>query len=269
MPHGPAVKATSALQNASNVTQGGRRRGRPKLLPDAAQREQVVAAAHHLFVAEGYGGTTMDALAAHCHMSKRTLYRLFPGKAELFAAVVEAHRQSMLALPLADERMPLDAALAAIFRIDISEDEDRARHALLHLVMVERHAFPELKPILIHHGPERSQADLADWLAARAARGEITLDDPAAMARLLMDMVFGGLRPKHPGAPGAGAQRAEPGEPGQEGARRQGAPQAGKGQDGPSQDGSRPVLPPLPDPEARRAHIRRCIGVFLNGVVPR
>jgi len=249
MPHGPAVKATPTHQNPSNAEGSGRRRGRPKVASDAVQRAAVVAAAHHLFVSDGYGGTTMDTVAARCRMSKRTLYRLFPGKADLFAAVVEAHRQTMLALPGDYDHLPLDAALAAIFRIDISDEEELERRGLFRLVMVERHAFPELDRMLIHHGAERAHAELTRWLAARAAQGEIVLDEPAAMARLLMDMVLGGQRPRPGDWPAPPPEGGDPPPP---------SPPAPGDDRWPDIDGA-----------ARRAHVRRCIGLFLNGVVPR
>lgn len=225
MPVAGTVKPPRAVHNASNPGGGeARRRGRPKGLPDAAQRAALVAAAHRLFVTHGYGGTTMDALAAECRMSKRTLYRFFPGKAELFAAVVEAHRQSMLALPGDYGHLPLEEALAAIFRIDLTAEEDRARQALLRLVEVEGPLFPELQRILVNCGVERSRDALAQWLDAQQAAGRLALDDAAALARLLMDMVFGAPPPSVNGA----------------------------------------VRGPAAD--ERRAHIRRCIRVFLHGV---
>ncbi|MFG1430091.1 TetR/AcrR family transcriptional regulator [Xanthobacter sp. V2C-8] len=220
------VKAQDAVQNGSTVPAARRGPGRPKTSPDAAQRDVIVAGAYRLFVQSGYGGTTMDAVAAECRMSKRTLYRLFPGKADLFEAVVDAHRQSMLALPGDYGHLPLEQALEAIFRLDIAPEEDRARHALLRLVLVEGPYFPELREILERMGADRSRAELAAWLTAEEAAGRLTLDDAPATARILMDMVFGAA-PKVEGT-------AE-----------------------------------WPPPEARRAHVRRCVRLFLNGALPR
>lgn len=230
MRHAKPVKAPSPVQSASNPPPGRRGPGRPKAVPDAVQRAAIVAGAHHLFVSQGYGGTAIDAVAAECRMSKRTLYRFFPGKADLFAAVVEAHRQSMLALPGDYGHLPLDAALEAIFRIDITPEEDRARRALLRLVLVEGPHFPELREILDRAGADRSRADLAAWLAREANAGRLALDpgeDAAALARMLMDMVFGAAVPKANGEV------------------------------------------QWPEADAQRAHIRRCVRVFLSGVAAR
>jgi TetR/AcrR family transcriptional regulator, mexJK operon transcriptional repressor len=206
---------------------GRRGPGRPKLADDQTQALRIVQRARELFISKGYGGTTMDHVAAACHISKRTLYCLFQGKAELFAAIVDAHRQSMLALPANYDGLPIDQALEAIFIIDIDAEADRERVALLRWVTVEAAHFPELGAILRRHGGDRSRADLADWLDRQRARGLITIDDPHSAARMLMDMIFGAIIVKAVGDL------------------------------------------EWPKGSQRRAHVRRCIKVFLNGVLPR
>jgi AcrR family transcriptional regulator len=97
------------------------KRGRPKTLSDSARRAAILVKAREIFLDRGYGGTTTDRVADACGMSKRTIYRLFASKADLFSALVDDHRRTMLALPLeqSQEDLPLDDALAAIFRLDI------------------------------------------------------------------------------------------------------------------------------------------------------
>jgi AcrR family transcriptional regulator len=170
---------------------GPRPRGRPKLRPDDAQRSLIAACARELFLQKGYGRTTTDEVAAHCRISKQTLYRLFPTKPALFAAIVDQHRQDMLALPGNYESLPLDRALEMIFRIDIDPQADKDRVALLRLVMLEVHQSPELGDIVRRHGADRSRAELAKWLMVQSASGVIIIDHPEIAARILMDMIFG------------------------------------------------------------------------------
>ncbi|HEY0328023.1 MAG TPA: TetR/AcrR family transcriptional regulator [Rhodopseudomonas sp.] len=170
-----------------------RQRGRPKLRPDDAQRSLIADCARQLFLQKGYGRTTTDEVAARCRISKHTLYRLFPGKPALFAAIVDLHRQAMLALPGDYDGLPLDRALEAIFRIDIDPQADKDRVALLRLVMLEAHQSPELGEIVRRHGADKSRTELAGWLAAQASRGAIAIDDPHSAARILMDMIFGAI----------------------------------------------------------------------------
>ncbi|MCE1237410.1 MAG: TetR/AcrR family transcriptional regulator [Hyphomicrobiales bacterium] len=175
-----------------------RPRGRPKVASDAAQRAQIVDVGRRLFLERGYGRATMGEAASRARVSKQTLYRFFSGKAELFAAVVEAHRHSMLALPSAREHASLDDALAAIFRVDIDEAADRERHALLAMAFRESAVHPELGEAILRHGVAKSRADLAEWLEERAAAGDMVVDDAEALAQILMDMMFGAARPPPP-----------------------------------------------------------------------
>jgi TetR/AcrR family transcriptional repressor of mexJK operon len=170
---------------------GLRGRGRPKLVSDESQRLLIVEGARQLFIEKGYGRTTTDDVAAQCNISKQTLYRLFPGKSALFAAVVDAHRHSMLALPGDYDAMPLEQALQQIFKIDIDPKLDADRMALLRLVTLESQQHPELEEILWLYGADRSRAELAKWLTRQRDRGLIQLDDAESGALILIDMMFG------------------------------------------------------------------------------
>lgn len=176
-----------------------KRRGRPKRRPDDTQCEAIVTCARRLFVKAGYGATTTEDIAAACKISKQTLYRLFPGKAALFVAVVAALRQKWLDLPRKDDDQPLSETLAQIFMIDISDQADQERGDVIRLVLAEGQNFPELAEILKQHGSEFSRGQLADWLALRCAEGRLKMRNTMAMAQILMDMVFGAIIMKNLG----------------------------------------------------------------------
>ena len=184
---------TSAEERLAAVVPDRRGRGRPKVVADERRRADVLACARETFLALGYAGTTMDAVAGRCRMSKQTLYRLFAGKTDLFAAMVAAHRRTMLDLPRLDDDTPLDQAIAEIFRIDIDPAAERERTAFIHLAMMEAREFPEIADLVHRHGVGASRRLLADWLDAQRTRGCIRLDDVASGARMLMDMIFGAL----------------------------------------------------------------------------
>lgn len=158
---------------------------------DEAQAGRIVEAARQMFLASGYAGTSMDAIATRCHVSKRTLYRLFPGKAQLFAAIIEAHRHTMLALPGNYSHLSLTMALEAIFRVDMDEQADAERVAFLRLAMLEARQVPELHSLLRERGGDASRVLLTRWLESERRRGRINVDNPHDVARILMDMIFG------------------------------------------------------------------------------
>lgn len=143
----------------------------------------------------------MQDVAAACRMSKRTVYRLFANKTELFAAVVVLHRATMIALPGDYDDLPLEEALAGIFLIDIDPQLERARAGLMSVFMAESRQFPELPPIVHEHGGEPARRLLRDWLQRQAAMSRIVLPDADVAARMLMDIVFGAVSLKHEGGP--------------------------------------------------------------------
>lgn len=177
-------------------------RGRPKARPDAQERQRIVVAARELFLEAGYGGTRMDEVAARCGVSKRTLYRLFPAKTDLFHAMVADHRRSMLALPRReDEDLPLADALAAIFRLDDEAAQAAERLAFIRLALVDSDRFSEIGEAIVREGAEPARQLLGAWLAGQQRRGRLRDFPTGAMARMLMDMVLSVLVKRFPGDP--------------------------------------------------------------------
>lgn len=171
-----------------------RSRGRPKTQSDDERRKAIVDEARHTFIELGYRGTTTDIVAARCHISKQTLYRVFESKAELFLAVVGSHRRMMLDLPRpAEEDRPVAEVLEDIFMIDIDEEAEREREAFISFVIRESQQVPELVDILHREGVDRSRKLLAEWLDLQVARKTIAIDNTLSGARMLMDLLFGGM----------------------------------------------------------------------------
>jgi AcrR family transcriptional regulator len=54
-------------------------------------REQIISAAYHLFLDQGYHGSSMRQIARLSHLSLASLYNYFPSKEEIFRAVFDAH----------------------------------------------------------------------------------------------------------------------------------------------------------------------------------
>src|SRR6187431_2852181 len=55
----------------------------------AGTRRRIVQSALEIFAREGYHATSMDAIAAAASVSKGALYHHFPGKLDLFSALVD------------------------------------------------------------------------------------------------------------------------------------------------------------------------------------
>ncbi|MCN0150674.1 TetR/AcrR family transcriptional regulator [Salinispora arenicola] len=79
------------------VGNGAQTAGRPTRLPRSARRRQLLAAAQEVFVAQGYHAAAMDDIAERAGVSKPVLYQHFPGKMELYLALLDTHCDAIVA----------------------------------------------------------------------------------------------------------------------------------------------------------------------------
>jgi AcrR family transcriptional regulator len=108
---------------------GGAQTARPTRLPRSARRKQLLAAAQQIFVAHGYHAAAMDDIAERAGVSKPVLYQHFPGKLELYLALLDTHcdaiiakvRSAMLATP--DNKERVKGAVQAYFEFVDHESE--------------------------------------------------------------------------------------------------------------------------------------------------
>lgn len=106
---------------------GGASRG--NRLPRSARREQLLRAAEEIFVAQGYHGAAMDDIADRAGVSKPVLYQHFPGKLELYLALLETQIDGLIrrvrsALEATtDNRLRVQGAIGAYFDFVDSEGE--------------------------------------------------------------------------------------------------------------------------------------------------
>jgi AcrR family transcriptional regulator len=66
-------------------------------LPRGARRLQLLDAAQDVFVANGYHAAAMDDIAGRAGVSKPVLYQHFPGKLELYLALLERNADALVA----------------------------------------------------------------------------------------------------------------------------------------------------------------------------
>ncbi|MGB8021037.1 MAG: TetR/AcrR family transcriptional regulator [Candidatus Nanopelagicales bacterium] len=70
---------------------------RPGRMPRSERRAQLLEAAREAFVQQGYHAAGMDAIAELAGVSKPVLYQHFPGKLELYLAVLDESREMLIA----------------------------------------------------------------------------------------------------------------------------------------------------------------------------
>ena len=104
--------------------------GRGVRLPRTARRAQLLAAAQDVFVANGYHAAAMDEIAERAGVSKPVLYQHFPGKLELYMALLESHvdelggRVRTAIGSTTDNKLRVRAAVAAFY--DFVDGEGQA-----------------------------------------------------------------------------------------------------------------------------------------------
>ncbi|MBO0805179.1 MAG: TetR/AcrR family transcriptional regulator [Nocardiopsaceae bacterium] len=190
----PAVPAVPAV----------RKRGRPTADERRAREAQILAVALRVFLASGFGGATIDEVAAVAKVTKRTLYAYFGDKDALFVAMIKDLAVGV-SLDAATDHGTLEA-LAANIIVRVHSEELVGLHRL---VIAESVRFPELPRILYTHGDARHIARLAEHI--RAERGT----EHEALAEPLFSLLLGerhrrrllGLTP--PPTPAQAAEHAE------------------------------------------------------------
>jgi AcrR family transcriptional regulator len=65
-------------------------------LPRPARRRQLLGAARDVFVAHGYHAAAMDEIADRAGVSKPVLYQHFPGKLELYLALLDESAEELV-----------------------------------------------------------------------------------------------------------------------------------------------------------------------------
>ena len=153
----------------------------------ARKRRAILDAATEVFLKSGYLGTNMDEIAALSAVSKQTVYKHFSSKEALFIEIVGGMTTG------AGDTVHNDVA-------QLGADEDLADYLveyalrqltvvltprimqLRRLVIGEVTRFPELARVLYERGPARAMKMLAAVFENLAARGLLTIGDPATAA---------------------------------------------------------------------------------------
>jgi len=96
-------------------------RTRGTRLPRPARRRQLLGAAQEVFVEQGYHAAAMDEIAERAGVSKPVLYQHFPGKLELYLALLDENTDLLVATvrealaSTTDNRQRVTATFGAFF----------------------------------------------------------------------------------------------------------------------------------------------------------
>lgn len=136
------------------------------------RRLSFVQAAGKLFIEQGFGAVTMEAIAAEAQASKVTLYGYFPSKEALFEAfVTEAGRGGLETLAASKEKTDLVASLLHLGMAYLELVTRPDVIALNRLIIGEAGRQPQLSRIFYEKGPRQTILSICSVLESLMDRG--------------------------------------------------------------------------------------------------
>jgi AcrR family transcriptional regulator len=155
--------------------------GRPR--NEEADRE-IIAATLRLLPVQGYDRLSVEAVAAEADVTRATIYRRYPSKAELVCAALSAYPDDASVGDLADVRSYL-VTLMAVFRSGIQECDGVAICSSLYLNREEHpEMLEEFRRTVVDPRMERMRAVLEAAAAAGHVRKGIDVE-------MVVTMLFG------------------------------------------------------------------------------
>lgn len=166
--------------------------GRPSLEESGKLNDRILDAASALFLAQGYGASSIEQVAKRARISKRTLYHRYADKAALFGAVlhriVERMRPSG-GMPIA-ESADLATNLRRLAELMLRSALRPESIAVHRLIVGESGRFPRLVAVVNKNSAAEEGVALIAGLLERAARkGQCVMPDPVFAARQFLYMV--------------------------------------------------------------------------------
>jgi AcrR family transcriptional regulator len=153
----------------------------------ARKRTAILRAATEVFLKGGYLGTNVDEIAAGSGVSKQTVYKHFGSKEALFIEIVASMTTDAGDLVLRETPEPDPGADLAGYLRTFADKQltvvlTPRLLQLRRLVIGEVSRFPDLARVLYERGPQRALTRLTAVFERLAARGLLTIDDPAVAA---------------------------------------------------------------------------------------
>lgn len=153
-----------------------------------ARHKAFLDAARAVFYEVGYEAASVNEIVQRAGGSLATLYNQFDNKEGLFLALIEDGVAGMRANLVVPD-LPVRPALQTLAKHYLEGVMAPGAIGTFRILVGEGRKFPQLAEKFFELGPTRLRADLSAFLADRAARGEISCDDPDFAAQAFFDML--------------------------------------------------------------------------------
>ena len=166
--------------------------------PKGRKVEQVLAGAHAVFMAEGFEGANVDAIAKAAGVSKATLYSYFPDKRALFAAVAQAacEEQTRRALSFAEEDGSFEERLFRGCRSFMEFITSPFGVQMFRTMVAESARFPQFGQHFWATGPGMAHQAMVEMFRGAEAQGLVQIDDYELAAETLTELCKLYLHPR-------------------------------------------------------------------------
>ena len=168
-----------------------RRTGRPPAAIAARLPGLLLNAAETRFLAQGYGTTSVEQIAADVGATKRTIYAKFGDKAGLFSAMAKRiveRRRAWLSGEFPGTTVDERLTNFGMQLISLALAPDVL--SLHRVILAEAYRFPEIVLLVDELAAQGVRRRLTEIISAETAAGSLAIADPGLGADLLMGMIL-------------------------------------------------------------------------------
>ncbi|HZX01399.1 TetR/AcrR family transcriptional regulator [Kribbella sp.] len=155
----------------------------------ATNRAAILDAAADLFLEAGYDSTSLARVAERAGVSRATLFKQFPTKAELFEATLLSAGGTASGELVDPSAADFSAGLVTIGLAYVELLNRPRMEDLIRTLIGEGRRFPELQARTFDLGTLPVMATLGRYLRAANAAGTATVDDPGTAAAQFLGMI--------------------------------------------------------------------------------
>lgn len=156
------------------------------------RRQQIMAAALHVFAKRGLAGAKMSMIAEAAGISQGLSYRYFSSKEELFTSLVDQALTAARAAVAGIAALPGSPReqFVALTRTMLAGDH-RLYFLLIQQAQTDENTPPEAKQLLERYGPEEMFSHLLPVFVKGQQREEFSAGDPQRLLMLYFSVVTG------------------------------------------------------------------------------
>ncbi|CUH40590.1 putative HTH-type transcriptional regulator YvdT [Jannaschia seosinensis] len=160
--------------------------------------DQVLEGARQVFLADGYEGASVDAIARAAGVSKATLYSYFADKRLLFMEVAKAECSLQIEeanAMLSDDSDPREVLSVAAERM-LSFFLSEFGQSIFRMCVAESDRFPELGREFYETGPKHFRTRMVAYLRGAVEEGHLVIDDLELAADQFAELCKSSLFPE-------------------------------------------------------------------------